>query len=191
MASPLRLVEALLLVVALIAGGAVRATAATPVVHVDTDQKARAAHVSASIDIAAPPPVVWSVITDCARASQIIPNLESCRIVQHDPGGRWDIREHVIKWALLLPKLHTMVRTSYENGHRMLFKRVAGDMRISEGEWRIEPMANAHATRLFYDALVAPSFPVPEFLVERTVHSDLPNLLQAIERASEADAAKR
>jgi carbon monoxide dehydrogenase subunit G len=190
MASPLRLVEALLYAVALIAAGAVGATAATPVVHVDTDQKAKAAHVSASIDIAAPPTVVWSVITDCARASNIIPNLESCRIIQHDPAGRWDIREHVIKWALLLPKLHTLVRTSYENGHRMLFKRVGGDMRISEGEWRIEPIGNAHATRLYYDALVAPSFPVPEFLVERTVHADLPNLLQAIEHASEADAAK-
>ncbi len=40
------------------------AIAGAPVVHVDTDEKAKAAHVSASIDIAAPPPVVWAVITD-------------------------------------------------------------------------------------------------------------------------------
>jgi hypothetical protein len=167
------------------------ATAGEPVVNVEIDEKVEAAHVRASIDIAAPPPVVWSVITDCARAPQIIPNLESCRIIQHDAGGRWDIREHIINWATLLPKLRTVVRTSYEIGHRMLFKRVDGDMRISEGEWRVEPMANAQATRLYYNALVAPNFPVPEFLVERTVHADLPNLLRAIEHASEADAAKR
>jgi hypothetical protein len=175
---------------ALIAASTICAAAGTPVVHVDTDEKAKAAHVSASIDIAAPPPVVWSVITDCARASHIIPNLESCRIVKHDPGGHWDIREHIINWATLMPRLRTVVRTSYEIGHRMMFKRVDGDMRISEGEWRVEPMANAHATRLYYNALVAPDFPVPEFLVERTVHSDLPNLLHAIEQASVADAAK-
>lgn len=175
---------------ALIAAGIVRATAGDPVVHVETDEKANAAHIRASIDIAAPPPVVWGVITDCPRSPQIIPNLESCRILKHDPGGHWDVREHIINWATLMPKLRTVVRTTYELGHRMLFKRVDGDMRVSEGEWRVEPKANAQSTRLYYNALVAPNFPVPEFLVERTVNTDLPNLLRAIERASVADAAK-
>jgi len=187
----LGLFRSLIVVATLIAASSIRATAGNPVVRVDTDEKTNAAHVRASIDIAAPPPVVWAVITDCARSPHIIPNLESCRIVKHDAGGRWDIREHIINWAALLPKLRTVVRTSYEMGHRMLFKRVDGDMRISEGEWRIEPTENAKASRLYYNALVAPNFPVPEFLVERSVHSDLPNLLHAIERASVADAAKR
>jgi uncharacterized membrane protein len=193
MASHLRLglSRTLIVAAALTAASTIRAAAGNPVVHVDTDEKTSAAHVRATIDIAAPPPVVWAVIIDCARSPHIIPNLESCRIVKHDAGGHWDVREHIINWSALLPKLRTVVRTSYEIGHRMLFKRVDGDMRISEGEWRVEPMANAKATRLYYNALVAPNFPVPEFLVERTVHADLPNLLHAIERASVADAAKR
>jgi uncharacterized membrane protein len=194
MALPLRFVAGLFVTLAVnaapIGASTMCATAGTPAVNVENDAKANAAHVRASIDIAAPPSIVWTVITDCARSPHIIPNLESCRVIKHDPGGRWDIQEHIINWAALLPKLHTVVRTSYEAGHRMLFKRVDGDMRISEGEWRVEPLANAHATRLYYNALVAPSFPVPEFLVERTVHTDLPNLLLAIEHASESDAAK-
>jgi hypothetical protein len=176
-------------VAAILAAGMLRAAASEPIVHVEPDEKANAAHVRASIDIAAPPLAVWGVITDCARQPQIVPSLVSCRIVQHDPGGHWDIREHVINCAALLPKLRTVVRTSYEIGHRMLFKRVDGDMRVSQGEWRVEPLANAQATRLYYNALVAPNFPVPEFLIERAVHQDLPNLLHAIERASMADAA--
>jgi hypothetical protein len=193
MASHLRLglSRTLIVAAALTAASTIRAAAGNPVVHVETDEKANAAHVRATIDIAAPPPVVWAVITDCVRSAHIIPNLESRRIVKHDAGGHWDVREHIINWSALLPKLRTVVRTSYELGHRMLFKRVDGDMRVSEGEWRVEPMANAKATRLYYNALVAPNFPVPEFLVERTVHADLPNLLHAIERASVADAAKR
>jgi hypothetical protein len=173
---------------AILAAGTLRSAASEPVVHVEPDEKANAAHVRASIDISAPPLTVWGVITDCARQPQIVPNLESCRIVQHDPGGHWDIREHVINWAALLPKLRTVVRTSYEVGHRMLFKRLDGDMRVSQGEWRVEQLGNGQATRLYYNALVAPNFPVPEFLIERTVHEDLPNLLHAIERASMADA---
>jgi hypothetical protein len=42
MASPLRLIAALLLVAAIIAAGTVRTNAATPVVHVDTDEKTKA-----------------------------------------------------------------------------------------------------------------------------------------------------
>jgi hypothetical protein len=164
------------------------ARAGQPNVHVDTDETKQAAHVRASIDIAAPPPVVWAVITDCARQPQIMPNLESCRILKHDPGGRWDIREHIINWSALLPKLRTVVRTSYDGIHRMLFKRVDGDMRISEGEWRIEPIGRG--SRLYYTALVAPKMAVPQFMVEHSINTDLPNVLHAIERASEADAAK-
>jgi Polyketide cyclase / dehydrase and lipid transport len=180
----------LVITAAIIAAGTLRAGAGQPTVHVDTDEKVDAAHVRASIDIAAPPAAVWGVITDCARQPQIVPNLESCRIVKHDPAGRWDIREHIINWATLMPKLRTVVRTSYDGIHRMLFKRVDGDMRISEGEWRVEPTANARASRLYYTALVAPKMPVPQFMVEHTVNNELPNLLRAIERASVADAAK-
>jgi uncharacterized protein YndB with AHSA1/START domain len=173
---------------AILVAGTLRALAGEPVVHVETDAAMSAAHVRASIDIAAPPQTVWRVITDCARAPHIIPHLESCQIVKHDPAGRWDIREHVINWAALMPKIRTVVRNSYETDKRLLFKRVDGDMRVSQGEWKLEP--NAHGTRLSYNAMVAPNFPVPEFMVEHAVHEDMPNLLRAIEHASEADAAK-
>jgi hypothetical protein len=179
-----------LIALAFVAAGTLRVLAGEPIVNVDSDESLGAAHVRASIDIAAPPLIVWGVLTDCARAPHIIPNLESCQIVKHDPAGHWDIREHIINWAALMPRMRTVVRTSYEVGRRMLFKRVDGDMRISQGEWRLDPLANAHATRLSYNALVAPNFPVPEFMLEHAVHEDLPDLLRAIARASEEDAAK-
>src|SRR5579872_2043703 len=92
----------------LAAAGMTAADAADPVIQVDTDSRTNAAHVRASITIAAPPATVWSVITDCARAPRIFPNLESCRVVQHDAHGRWDVREHTIAWIKLMPRLHTL-----------------------------------------------------------------------------------
>jgi len=160
-----------------------------PVVQVETDDKANAAHIRAAIDIAAAPLVVWNVLTDCARMPQIFPNLESCRIVEKDPAGRWDVRENVIDWAVLMPKLRTVVRNTFDVGRRLMFKRVSGDMRVSDGAWTLERHANG--TRLSYNALVAPDFPVPQFMVEQAVHSDMPNLLRAIQKASVADAGKK
>jgi uncharacterized protein YndB with AHSA1/START domain len=168
---------------------AARSASGDPVVQVETDDKANAAHVRASIDIAAAPLVVWNVLTDCARMPQIFPNLESCRIVEKDPEGRWDVRENVIDWAVLMPKLRTVVRNTFDIGRRLTFKRVSGNMRVSDGAWTLE--RHAHGTRLSYNALVAPDFPVPQFLIEQAVHNDMPNLLRAIQKASMADARKR
>ncbi|MGI8525732.1 MAG: SRPBCC family protein [Pseudolabrys sp.] len=179
---------AALAVLLLAAAGAVRAAAGEPVIRVDTDEKPGAAHIRASIDIAAPPAVVWAVLVDCARAPHIIPNLESCRVLKRDPAGRWEVREHVIN-PPLLPRLRTVVRNSYEPDRRLAFKRIEGDMRASEGEWRLERVAQG--TRLSYDALVEPGFFIPQFLAAQAIKYDFPKLLRAIERASVADAAKR
>jgi uncharacterized membrane protein len=178
-----------LLVAASIGVSAARSASGDPVVQVETDDKANAAHVRASIDIAAAPLVVWKVLTDCARMPQIFPNLESCRIVEKDPAGQWDVRENVIDWAVLMPKLRTVVRNTFEVGRRLTFKRVSGNMRVSDGEWTLE--RHAHGTRLSYNALVALDFPVPQFLIEQAVHNDMPNLLRAIQKASVADAGKK
>jgi carbon monoxide dehydrogenase subunit G len=170
--------------------GAAAARAGEPVVNVKTDDATNAANIRASIDIAASPAVVWAVLTDCPRMPRIMPNLESCKVVQNG-SGKWDVQEHVINWSMLFPKLRTVMRNTYDAGRRLIFKRVSGDMRISEGEWRLEPLANATATRLSYNAKIAPDFPVPQFMVEQAVNTDMPNVLRAIQKASVADAGKR
>ena len=179
-----------LLIAASYGAEAARAGGSAPVVQVKTDEAANAAHIRASIDIAASPAIVWAVLTDCARMPSIIPNLESCRVTQNG-GGRWDVQEHVINWSVLFPKLRTVMRNTYDTGRRLMFKRVSGDMRVSEGEWRLEPVSNATATRLSYNAKVAPDFPVPQFMIEQAINTDMPNVLRAIQKASVADAGRQ
>ena len=178
-----------LLIAASYGAEAARAGGSAPVVQVKTDEAANAAHIRASIDIAASPAIVWAVLTDCARMPSIIPNLESCRVTQNG-GGRWDVQEHVINWSVLFPKLRTVMRNTYDTGRRLMFKRVSGDMRVSEGEWRLEPVSNATATRLSYNAKVAPDFPVPQFMIEQAINTDMPNVLRAIRKAS-VEAGKK
>lgn len=178
-----------LLIVASYGAAAARAGGSDPVVHVKIDDASNAAHIRASIAIAAPPAVVWAVLTDCARMPSIVPNLESCKVVENG-GGKWDIQEHVVNWSLLFPKLRTIMRNTYDAGRRLVFKRVSGDLRISEGEWRLEAVSNATATRLSYNAKIAPDFPVPRFMIEQAVNTDMPNVLRAIQKASVADAGK-
>lgn len=144
-----------------------------------------AMRVRASIRIDAPPAAVWAVLSDCARAARIVPYLKSCRIVARDSAGKWDVREHVIN-PPLLPTIRTTVRNDFDAPRRMSFRLISGDVRASDGTWTLK--AEGARTLLSYDALVAPSFPVPQFLVSHSLKNDVPQMLQAIDRLSRETA---
>jgi ribosome-associated toxin RatA of RatAB toxin-antitoxin module len=172
----------------LLAAGA--AFAGEPSVQISRDAEKDAMRVRGSIDIAAPPAVVFAVINDCDRAPRLVPNLESCRIVESDPKGHWDSRESILN-VFLLPRIRTVSRNEFDPPRRLQFHRTSGNMRISEGEWRLEPLSGGKATRLRYEAFFAPEFTVPNFLIEQAASRDFPGWLRGIERESLADAQKR
>jgi uncharacterized membrane protein len=147
-----------------------------------TTDKGEVTHVRASIRINAPPANVWATITDCARAPRIIPHLESCRLIERDPAGRWDVREHVIN-PPLLPKMRTIVRNEFTPSKRLSFRLLSGDMKTSDGAWTLQP--DKGGTILSYDAFVAPNFAAPQFLVSRSISNDFPRMLRAIAKASQ------
>lgn len=143
--------------------------------------KGEAMHVRASMRIGAKPDAVWAVVSNCQRAPTIIPYLESCRVSERDPRGRWDIREHVIN-PPLLPKMRTLVRNDFDPPRKLTFRLLSGDMKVSDGAWTLRP--EGHDTILSYDAIVAPSFSAPQFLVSRSIKTDFPKMLREIDRAS-------
>jgi len=149
-------------------------------VDVRIDEAEDAAAVSAAIDIQATPEVVWGVMTDCERAPRFVPDLVSCRVLERDPAGKWDIREHMIDWAWFLPTIRNVFRSDYEPPHRLRFKRVDGDLKRSEGEWRLEPRNGGSATRVHYMALLAPSSLIPASFALSSMRSDVPKVLQAL-----------
>ena len=150
-------------------------------VHPISTPEGAATRVSAVVEIAASPVAVWAVLTDCARAPNVIPHLESCRIVDKDPAGRWDLREHIIN-PPLLPRMRTLVRNDFQVPRRLAFKLQGGDMRVSDGAWELQPLNGG--TRLTYVAVIAPKFVTPQFLITRAMAQDFPAMLKAIQRSS-------
>jgi carbon monoxide dehydrogenase subunit G len=162
-----------------------------PAVTIGHDEERDAMVVHAAIDIGARPATVWAVITDCDRAPKFVPNMESCRIVERDPKDRWQVRETVLN-IMLLPRIRSLSRLEFDKGRRIAFKQAGGgDMRIAEGEWRLEPLQKGKATRLRYDAVLALNMAVPHFLVENVANRDVPALMKNIERESLEDEEKQ
>jgi len=161
-----------------------------PVVMVAAISGGDAVRVQAAIDIAAPAEHVWSVMTDCARAASFVPGLESCRVLDRDPAGRWDIREHRIAWMWFLPRIRSVFRTEYEPPKRLNFRRIAGDLKRSEGEWRLMSLPEG-GTRVSYDAIIAADVPVPGFMVENALRNDMATVLRRLQAECTGASARR
>src|SRR3546814_12680943 len=72
-----------------------------PWVDVRPDPDGHSGLVQAAIDIAAPKATVWAVMLDCEAAVRMVANLKSCKVLQRDPPGRWDVREQISRPAFL------------------------------------------------------------------------------------------
>ena len=122
---------------------------------------------------------------DCATSLRIVAGLKDCKILQRDPAGRWDIRQHTIKRALLLPTVRSVFRSDYEPVSVIRFSRVEGDLKKLQGSWRLVPRNGGAATDVTYNADVDPGVPLPGALLRSAIQSDVADVLSALQRESE------
>jgi uncharacterized membrane protein len=135
------------------------------------------------IDIDAPLDVVWKVMTDCDLAPRMVANLKTCRILDRDPAGRWDVREYVSR-ANILPPVRNVFRSDYQPAQRISFHRTGGDLAVFEGEWRVEP--HEGQVRVSYEAHIAAPFSVPGWIARIALRGDVYAALIAFRREAEA-----
>ncbi len=154
-----------------------------PYVEVKPDAEGSSGLVLAAIDVAAPQAVVWSVMTDCDLAPKMVENLKSCRIVDRDPQGRWDVREEVSKMTFA-PSVRVVYREDFDPQHSMTFHRTDGDLKVFEGQWRLEP--HGDRVRVTYEARVAAPFSVPGWIARLALRHDLPLALLALRQEAMA-----
>jgi hypothetical protein len=150
-----------------------------PYVEVHPDPDGVSGVVLAAIDIAASQSAVWAVIGDCDLATRMVTSLKSCRIVDRDPQGRWDVREQISRMTFL-PSVRSVFRSDYEPPGLIRFHRVSGDLPVFEGEWRIEPRGGE--VRVIYEARAAAPFSVPGWAARIALRHDVPQALLALRR---------
>lgn len=151
-------------------------------VRPDPDGAAGVLH--GQVDIAAPPQVVWNTILDCGRASRMAPSVKSCRIVSRDPDGGWDVREMRVRWSFFTPLVRTVFRSEYEPLKRIRFRCAGGDIKLCEGEWRLEPIDGGAGTRVTYRNRASSPFPAPQAIARVAMKQDMTDALKALRRES-------
>lgn len=156
-------------------------------VEVRPDPDGASGLIRAAEEIAAPPQVVWSVLIDCDLAPRMAAGLKSCRILERDPGGLWDLREQVVRPGLM-PRFRSIVRSDFDAPRRLSFRRTGGDLKILEGEWRLAALAGGRSTRVVYESRAASPYAVPASLARLALRRDVLTAMAALKRESLARA---
>ncbi|ATC33774.1 cyclase [Caulobacter vibrioides] len=152
-------------------------------VEAHADEQGRAV-VRASIEIAAPPSVVFGVILDCGRAARMSPGVKRCRVVSRAADGS-EVREHTVKWGFFLPALQSRSRLSLQPDREIRFTCIGGDIRACDGFWRLEPLEGGTRTRVTYDLWATAPYAAPAGLVSSLMRRTVPQSLAALRRECE------
>ena len=139
-----------------------------------------AAVVRASLDIAAPPSTVWSVLFDCAGAPRFTPGLMSCKVLGKGPN--WEEREHRLKGPIFHPVITNRFRLDYQTDQRLSFRRTGGDWKRSDGEWRLTPVAGGKATHVSYVLHFAIDAPISSKMLRDGIAKGMPKSLAALRK---------
>jgi hypothetical protein len=150
-----------------------------PWVEVTPDADGYSGQIRAAIDIPASKEAIWAKMLDCGAALRMVANLKSCRILDSDPQGRWDVREQVSRPAFL-PSIRNIYRSDYDRPNGIRFQRTGGDMRSFEGSWRLETRPDG--VRVTYQARAAAPFTVPGWIARATLRHDVSAALLALRR---------
>jgi hypothetical protein len=154
-----------------------------PVVRVTRDAASKSfasGSAFAVIDVPTPPEAVFVAMTDCARLKVILKNLVSCRSLKRDPAGAWEIRETIMRVSVALPDFRAVARLDYTPPRQVRFKQTEGNFDYAEGQWDLVPFREGRTTRLFYRVRAGTSMPVPEFVIQNAIETELPATLKGI-----------
>jgi len=154
-------------------------------VNADRGDRPLTVLVKIAAEVDAPPTAIWNVLTACEIAPEYVPNVVSCRLLEHLDGGRADLFVQTIKPAFFLPTFEHVFRLDYTPFTRIDVQRVSGPIARLEGSWWLLPQDNGRIL-LVYELALDPGFPIPRFLVRATLKRDLPRVMEAVRERAEA-----
>ncbi len=147
--------------------------------------------VMAIIDVPTSPRRLWAIMLDCTKATKLVSGLKSCRVIEAGPQGTWDIREHIIQWIWVFPKMRSVFHSEYISNRRIQFRKIEGDFKELKGEWRLEPLNRGRKTRLYYQVVVDVGSVIPGAIIRAAIKHDLSKTLKAIRHEAVFSSASR
>lgn len=134
-------------------------------------------HAGIAIELRATRDEVWAVLMDPESATGYQPNLRSCKILKRTPKSQLIAQE--VKIGILPAVEYQFLSTTVAPKKEIEFRQTEGDLREFAGGWLVVDGTEGK-TILFHQVYLDPGVLVPQSLVQRSLRSDLPPMMEAI-----------
>ena len=137
--------------------------------------------VKAGMTVDAPVHRAWQVLTDYDRLAEFVPELTSSQLIAREGNICIVAQEGFGRFLFIKQKIHLLVRIAETPFAGLAVTLVKGNMHEYRADWTLTPI-DADATRIDYDAVIAPMFYVPSLFGAALMKSDLRTMLAAVAR---------
>jgi hypothetical protein len=152
-------------------------------VAVSLDPAEQSGSATATVRIHARRELVWSLITSCSEALNLVPGLVRCDVQETAPDRSWQRIRQVIDYSWYVPKVTYEIRADYIAPSRVSIERISGDLRTLRASWDLK--SDGDYTEAHYSLELAPGFWVPSLMVHAALRRDLPKMLRALRARAE------
>lgn len=121
---------------------------------------------------------IWAVLTDYDNLEEFMPHLEKSEVLSRS-SDRLMLRQEGSVW-FPMRKFRTAATLEVRESPPQViaFKATEGDYAVYEGKWRLEP--RPEGTDLFYEAVIEPSFWVPQWMMAALERKILKGTFEAV-----------
>lgn len=135
--------------------------------------------------IKAKPERVWQILADYGNAARVFPILKKCELIENR--GTTKITKHEIAPSGLPGTFEYVLEVHETAPTRMEWHRLKGDFHDVDGYWKLEATDYGRHTMVVYASYVNGGILMPQVLIRRQFHKDMPEALLALKRKAELD----
>lgn len=134
--------------------------------------------------VKAKPEQVWQILTDYRHAVNVFPLLKKCEVLENH--GSTKIAKHEIAPSGI-PDTFEYILELHETAPKLVeWRRISGDFKEVDGSWKLEPANSGKYTLVTYSSHVTGGFLMPQMIIKRQSHIDMPNTLLALKKHAES-----
>jgi ribosome-associated toxin RatA of RatAB toxin-antitoxin module len=125
---------------------------------------------------------LWDFIASCDATFYYVQGLKSCNVLSviRDNDGDTTKVQQSVKKSWIVPKMDYVMEVRRQPMRRVDFQLVEGDLDLMQGGWRFKELENEDLFIVTHEIRVKPSFPVPRWLIRRSMRKDLPDMLACL-----------
>ena len=124
---------------------------------------------------------LWTYIADCERVLEYVDGMQECELleVRKEPGVDISKVHQVVDKGWMVPEMDYVIEVRREPWSKVDFHLLEGDLKAMQGSWRFEKVGDGELL-VTHEIQVRPSFPVPRWLIRRSMRRDIPDMLACL-----------